>query len=589
MILKNFLAKTLTDQRGFFGNFSPFTGDFTGMGHDHSDAANGGNLGDVISGTITSGSDTDIVSTFGRGKVGYDGSNSDLFAIAHIDHMSQTNIGFKQSSTGYTVVNGASGQGVSVSVNNTAVGIFTATGLTVQNDTDSVSTFGRASVGYNGADADRACFSHIDQMGETTFALSHTASGGTILNATTGNKVYFAVNDAAIFTLDVDGLIGNAGAKITEFDEDTTMAANSATRGVTQAAVVSYVAANGGLTSQPVDGNYVMGDGAGASIGASNTNTMCFGENAGAAITGSTYNDTIFGGGGTCRYLTGGSNIAFGGQLMIGTGASTHTGGGNIAMGSYSLVRLDTGSGNICIGSSSANLLVSASNQIIIGGGAVPALTTQTQPSIFIGYQVADNLVDGGGANVIIGNRAGYGTGATVNYQDDVFIGYWAGYYANTSDDCVFIGYKAGLGNAAGVATQKSTAVGRESLYSHNSGDNCTAIGYKAGYAISTGDENVCLGYQAGDNITTGSRNIVIGDVAVGSATGDDQFNLGNGTNEFLRGEMGNHILAIYGSNGYLNFGTTLGTSGYGIRDNGGVMEFKDSGGSWTTFASLVN
>lgn len=31
----------------------------------------------------------------------------------------------------------------------------------------------------------------------------------------------------------------------------------------------------------------------------------------------------------------------------------------------------------------------------------------------------------------------------------------------------------------------------------------------------------------------------------------------------------------------YLNFGATLGTSGYGIRDNGGTMEFKNSGGTW--------
>jgi microcystin-dependent protein len=31
----------------------------------------------------------------------------------------------------------------------------------------------------------------------------------------------------------------------------------------------------------------------------------------------------------------------------------------------------------------------------------------------------------------------------------------------------------------------------------------------------------------------------------------------------------------------YLNFGGTLGSSGYGIRDNGGTIEMKDSGGSW--------
>jgi len=37
-------------------------------------------------------------------------------------------------------------------------------------------------------------------------------------------------------------------------------------------------------------------------------------------------------------------------------------------------------------------------------------------------------------------------------------------------------------------------------------------------------------------------------------------------------------------SSGYINVGTTLGTSGYGFRDNAGTMEFKNSGGSWAAF-----
>ena len=34
---------------------------------------------------------------------------------------------------------------------------------------------------------------------------------------------------------------------------------------------------------------------------------------------------------------------------------------------------------------------------------------------------------------------------------------------------------------------------------------------------------------------------------------------------------------------GYLNFGTTTGASGYGFRDNGGVLEFKNSSGTWNS------
>ena len=39
-------------------------------------------------------------------------------------------------------------------------------------------------------------------------------------------------------------------------------------------------------------------------------------------------------------------------------------------------------------------------------------------------------------------------------------------------------------------------------------------------------------------------------------------------------------------SNGYINFGGTAGTGGYGIYDSGGTLQFKNSGGSWTAIGS---
>lgn len=42
----------------------------------------------------------------------------------------------------------------------------------------------------------------------------------------------------------------------------------------------------------------------------------------------------------------------------------------------------------------------------------------------------------------------------------------------------------------------------------------------------------------------------------------------------------------INGSNHYLNFGTDSGSGGYGFRDNGGVMQWKNSGGAWAGFSS---
>lgn len=42
----------------------------------------------------------------------------------------------------------------------------------------------------------------------------------------------------------------------------------------------------------------------------------------------------------------------------------------------------------------------------------------------------------------------------------------------------------------------------------------------------------------------------------------------------------------INGTNRYLNFGILSGTTGYGFRDNGGTMEYKNSGGSWAAISS---
>lgn len=45
----------------------------------------------------------------------------------------------------------------------------------------------------------------------------------------------------------------------------------------------------------------------------------------------------------------------------------------------------------------------------------------------------------------------------------------------------------------------------------------------------------------------------------------------------------------MYKASTYINWGTTSGTSGYGFRDNGGTMEYKNSAGAWTSFASAIS
>jgi hypothetical protein len=56
-----------------------------------------------------------------------------------------------------------------------------------------------------------------------------------------------------------------------------------------------------------------------------------------------------------------------------------------------------------------------------------------------------------------------------------------------------------------------------------------------------------------------------------------------------LRVRAGNTLLngnLSLAAGGYLNFNTPFGTSGYGIRDNSGTLEFKNNGGAWAAFGT---
>ena len=65
----------------------------------------------------------------------------------------------------------------------------------------------------------------------------------------------------------------------------------------------------------------------------------------------------------------------------------------------------------------------------------------------------------------------------------------------------------------------------------------------------------------------------------------DTLWNTRNGTYIETVKPTGYDIL-INGTDKYLNWGSTSGSSGYGVRDNGGRMEFKHSGDAWTEFGT---
>jgi hypothetical protein len=59
----------------------------------------------------------------------------------------------------------------------------------------------------------------------------------------------------------------------------------------------------------------------------------------------------------------------------------------------------------------------------------------------------------------------------------------------------------------------------------------------------------------------------------------DGKIGIGTATPNFKLDVRGNVGIS---ASGYLNFGTTEGSGGYGFRDNSGVMEYKNTSGTWT-------
>lgn len=70
------------------------------------------------------------------------------------------------------------------------------------------------------------------------------------------------------------------------------------------------------------------------------------------------------------------------------------------------------------------------------------------------------------------------------------------------------------------------------------------------------------------------------------AARTDSQWDSAFGTYIYPNGSPTGQNVLIIGQNHYLNFGTFSGSSGYGFRDNSGIMEFKNSGGVWTAIGS---
>ena len=205
------------------------------------------------SGTNITSTDNDTIYEFGRGKLGYNGADSDDFCIAHRDYFTNVNYALKQDSDGALNINAPTGRATMFKINDTLKEVVDTNSHTFLNnvvvgssnniqlqqtsgtnitstDNDTIYEFGRGKLGYNGADADTFCIAHRDNMSNVNYALAQGADGTTLINSKTGTAIGFRVNDVSIAFMSATALVSNfnilsnitSGEVLTSNDADLT-------------------------------------------------------------------------------------------------------------------------------------------------------------------------------------------------------------------------------------------------------------------------------------------------------------------------------------------------------------------------------
>lgn len=201
-------------------------------------------------GSITLGSgqtlsvDVDADSTAYLGRCRFGSIVSDRADIGHYDQWTSEGVGFRQASWGDTTIGAPTGGYVYAAINNQIVATFAGSSvtlaqpLTVAADIDIETVLGKAKIGFVSGYPDEIKIAHYDQFASGAYALSQDASGGTILNAASGqilslsvggvSKLYFNTDTwlvGATFDLQTYTLDGSAATL--HFNEAVAMTATS--------------------------------------------------------------------------------------------------------------------------------------------------------------------------------------------------------------------------------------------------------------------------------------------------------------------------------------------------------------------------
>jgi hypothetical protein len=154
----------------------------------------------------------------------------------------------------------------------------------------------------------------------------------------------------------------------------------------------------------------------------------------------------------------------------------------------------------------------------------------------------------------------------------------YGGYFQSDGTGGVIALYGYAPGNSGANIGVEGSAASPTGYGVYGAATSSTGVNYGGGF-ISSSSSGISLIALAGDPATKG---LVVKGAA--SQTGDlAQFQNSSGT-VLAKVDASGYIAEQ--ASGYINFGSTTGTSGYGFKDNGGTVQYKNSGGSWTNLGN---
>jgi len=283
-----------------------------------------------------------------------------------------------------------------------------------------------------------------------------------------------------------------------------------------------------------------------------------------------------------------GSYSGPGGDVSANIGVGTHaletvSGGGNVAIGYYSLNDVTNGHDNTGIGYNVGEKITTGKRNTLIGADVAKNITTGER-NIVIGYSIntsaaaANNELNIGnsfyakniysadayfGINTASPNAsaalditssskglliprldiADLSTAAPVTSPATSLIAYntnattGPGFFYWNGSAWTTIGGSSSVSKIDDLSDAISNTSDNNVFLGDNSGTNATAgtgiqnvgVGIKSLKDVTSGANNTSLGYNAGSNITTGNNNIIIGSgVTVSSATANNEINMGS-------------------------------------------------------------